>query len=357
MKKFLSFLLVSMLFVLPVKADDVLVTENKDENLVEVQTIEADESVRYDKHVDGSTVLLGNDVKYSGESNGILFGAGNDVLSSGEGEYQILAGYNVTLEGTALKDAFLFGNIVNVNSTVKRDILICGSTVKLSGNFDRNVTIYASKVTLENVNVAGNVKIKASDIFIEKNVKIDGELNYEYTNTVSKDDTALYKNEVATKMTVASNVTNHIKSRAISYGAMLLVFVILALAVPGSFKNVADKKIEFFDIISYIGYALVFIILVPVLALMLIMLSIGVPLALIVFGLYILVIYLSYAYFGYYIGKQIYKSSGKEDNVLLEGLIGITILYLLSLIPQVGPFITVLSYLCGIGVIIFKFKK
>ena len=74
-------------------------------------------------------------------------------------------------------------------------------------------------------------------------------------------------------------------------------------------------------------------------------------------ALYIAAIYLSYAYMGYYIGKKLWLSKNKEENVLLEGLIGITILYLVSLIPVVGAPITFIAYLTGLGIIIFKFKK
>ncbi len=354
MKKFLSLIIICMLFVMPVKADEI-VLENEIDFIPE-QAIDAGESVRQNKNTDGSAILAGNDLEYTGNTKGILFEAGNDVLANGNSEYSILAGYNVKLNGVTSKDAFLFGSMIEVSANVKRDILIFGSTVTLSGNFDRNVTIYASKVILKDTNIAGDVKINASDIFLEKGVIINGKLDYVYQNA-SIDSSAVIGEVSGIKQTTTSNVNNMIKYRAISYGSMLLVFVCLALIVPGCFKNVGENKVAFFDIISYIGYALVFIILVPVLALMLVMLSIGIPLALMVFALYLLVIYLSYAYFGYYIGKQLYKVKGLEDNVLLEGLLGITILYLISLIPGFGPFVTILSYLCGIGIIIFKFKK
>ena len=351
MKKFLSLIIMCVLFVMPVRADEVNeVVYEKEQKVI------ASEKVKDDKNVDGSVVLAGNELDYSGISKGILIEAGNDILANGESEYSLLAGYNVTLKGTTLKDAFLFGSMIDVTANVKRDIFIAGSTVVLTGNFDRDVTIYASKVTLKDANILGNVKIHANDLFIEKNVNIDGRMDYKYTN-VSIDSSAKINELVGEKVTQTSNVNITIKNRAISYGSLLLVFAMLALVAPICFKNVGENKVAFFDIISYIGYALVFIILVPVLALMLVMLSIGIPLALIVFALYLLVIYLSYAYFGYYIGKQIYKARGKEDNILIEGLLGITILYLVSLIPGFGPFVTILSYLCGIGIIIFKFKK
>ena len=327
--KILIFMASFMLFLGPVFA-----LENQPVNdTITDQVIEASEKLKFNKKVSASTILAGNNITYNGITDGISFIAGNEIANEGISTYGVLAGNKISFEGKSTDDAFIAGNEITINGEVVRDLLVAGYTVKLSGSIGRNVTIYAREVILENVNVSGNVKIDAESVTVGANTNIIGEL------------------------TVAKNTMNVFKTRAISYASMLFLFVIMAIFIPSCFKRVSECESNFYQIITYIGYALVFLILVPVAVLMLIMFTIGVPLAIIGIVLYIAIIYFAYMYTGYYIGKNFYKRIGKESNILLEGLIGITLLYVFSLVPVVGGIITLLSYLIGIGIILCSFKK
>ena len=159
----------------------------------------------------------------------------------------------------------------------------------------------------------GRIVINLRELFKELSNLCDQE-GYTYNTLL-----AIYKDMATFVNSYKGNeytFLNTLKGRAISFASLLFVFVILALLIPNSFKNVGDEKASFTGIVTYIGYALVFLILVPVASLILMMLIIGLPVALMMIGLYIAAIYLSYAYMGYYLGKKIWLSKNKEENIL-----------------------------------------
>ena len=47
----------------------------------------------------------------------------------------------------------------------------------------------------------------------------------------------------------------------------------------------------------------------------------------------------------------------KENNVLLIGLIGISIVYVLNMIPVIGGYIAMISLMIGLGIVLKLFKK
>lgn len=357
MKRFMTALIISLLFLSPVYACEGVPGANCAD---ETQAyFAADESVTYTASNDGSTFLAGNVVSYKGTNDGILFAAGNNVNTTGNVEYGLLAGNNVDIFGNIKRDLFVAGNMVHVESNVSRDAFLVGSHVIISGTIDRNIVVIGEEVTIDKASIKGNVRVFTEKLVVNDSAKIGGTLLYN-SKEAAISSKAQIKEVVATDHVFVNHqnyAITFVTSKLLSYASVLVVFVVLALAIPSSLTKVGEEKANFLQIVTYIGYALLFVILVPVAAVMLMMLGIGLPLALIVIGLYILTLYISVIYAGYYIGKRIFDSKGKDHNTLLEGLVGISILYLLYLIPHIGAILMLLAHLCGIGIIIFKFKK
>ena len=98
--------------------------------------------------------------------------------------------------------------------------------------------------------------------------------------------------------------------------------------------------------------------MVPITVSILFILLIGTPLAIILLLVYGVCMYLANMFMGYYLGNYIWNKFIKKDkNILLIGLIGISVLYLLSLIPIIGLFTALISFLCGYGLIVETLKK
>lgn len=348
-----------MLFALPIGAlaeeavtasNSSTTTDTYEENSF---VVAADNDVSYNKSVDGSAVVAGNSVNFTGKTNGVLVEAGNNVTNTGSSEYALIAGNTVNLSGVYEKDSLILGDVINVNNSAEfgRDTFIFGSTVTLSGIYDRNVVIYADSITLDNVTITGDAKLIANKIVIKDSTNISGNVTY------STND----KNEIssAAKMGPVTLVTNQTRSygdelltSVYSYACVLFLFAVLALAIPKIFNRTAKEEFGAMPIFTLFGYGLLVLILVPILSLVLFSLYISIPFALILLGLYIMALYLSNIFTGYYVGKHLWtKIFKKDDNMLLEGLVGISFLFILSLIPYLGVVTAIISFLCGLGLI------
>ncbi len=363
-KKFLVFLLAALLFAFPVFAEETNCIggpEGTNCSTIEESVFKAGDSATYDKEVLGSAFVAGNIASFSGDADGVLFIAGNSVDVKGEAEYSVIAGNTINVSGRVLKDSFIAGNVITINANVGRDLYAAGSQIRLTGVVDRNVYIAGDVITLEDVEIMGNVTLLGSNITIGKNVNISGTLKYTKDKATINSAASIGSLEAVDANDYGYVTINPflvtLKVKAFSYLSLLLVFVIMAVFTPVLLRGVGKDELSAMQIITYIGYALVFLILVPMASIILFAFVIGIPLALLALVAYGITIYLAYAYMGYYIGRKLMSKSGREENALLEGLIGITALYVISLIPYVGGFISFLARLCGIGIMLFTVYK
>src|SRR5574344_26125 len=353
-KKFLSILCLLVMFLsLPTYAlaDDTTLTTNYDTFDEKGFVLEADNNVNYTKSVDGSALIAGNTVDVSNYVDGVLIGAGNTVTSSGSSEYAVLLGNSINASGTYIKDSLIAGNSININKNtlLERDAFIFGSDVTLSGTVGRNVTIYANTITLDNVTIQGDAKRVASKIVIKDATTIYGDVTYSDNdvNEISK----------VAKMGTVTTVKNEEKSYKDSllislygYAGVLFVFAVLAMLIPKLFAKISKEEFDAISIFGACGYGLLLLVLVPILCIILFSLYIAIPLGLIILSLYFMILYLANIFAGYYVGKNIWaKVFKKESNMLLEGLVGITLLFVLSLIPYVGVVTSIISFLLGLG--------
>lgn len=354
LKKYLfSLILLAMLVCTPVHAEE---TNNYD-----VQDFYWDtaNNLIFNHNVFGSSVVAGNSVDISGNVDGILVGAGNALNDKGTSEYAVLAGNTIDVAGSHQKDVLIAGNSITVRNNAKfgRDLFVFGSMVDLSGTVTRNVTIYADIVNVDEANINGNVKIYANAITVGDEVTIKGSLSYTSDNLQVSKVAQIGSLE---KIQIEDNYSyfNELSNKIISYVSLLLVFAVLALTIPKVFEKTKKCEFSFMKILTLSGDGLLLLVLVPIAIVLLLTIVIGAPLALIILALYLIMLYLSNAFAGYYLGKYIWtKFIKKEDNILLEALIGITILFILYLIPFVGVITSMLSFLAGLGLIVLTIKK
>ena len=113
-----------------------------------------------------------------------------------------------------------------------------------------------------------------------------------------------------------------------------------------------------FNIVSSLGFGLLTIILIPIISILLLISTFASSLGVLLLVLFVISICLSTIFTSYYIGSIIWdKFIKKERNTLLIGLIGITIIKILSIIPIFGSIVTFLSLLFGLNIIIKLFTK
>ena len=65
-----------------------------------------------------------------------------------------------------------------------------------------------------------------------------------------------------------------------------------------------------------------------------------------------ILIYVSSLFFGYLVGNLIISKLKKEHNIYLDGLIGITLITILSYVPYISIFISMISICAGFGILV-----
>lgn len=313
-------------------------------------------------NVSGTSMIAGESTETKGDVQGINFMAANNIKFGGQSDYLACAGNSIKIGGRVLNDTFIAGNIIDIKSSayLERDVMIAGSDVEINGSIGRNVTIYAAKVVIDEASIGGNVKIYAEDVTIGDLAKIVGNVS------VPKD----------AKTKISSNITDITKTSAIhtedadvfmqflvnkvwSFMGIVLVFAVFTLLLPNIFNKIQKKyeKVDFNQGIESITKGLVFLIIVPVLSIVCLLIPFGTPLSLIMFALYIIVIYLSKMFFAYLLGYKIWQKYFKSDiNLLVVGIIGLLVLFVLDFIPIIRGLSSMISLLFGIGILVELFN-
>lgn len=310
--------------------------------------------------VDGSSIILGNTIDTKNSVKGIDMVLGNNISYNGNSDYSLIFGNSINVKGVTNNDGFIFGNIITFDKEYKnaRDLFVFGNSVTIKGEIDRDVNIYASSVILDEVTIKGNVKINASSIEL-KNATIDKTLSYNEDSNIKISDNAKLSNKETFKVE-KETVTDKILNNIVDYVSVLIVFAALALLLPNIFKKIENKleNVSITKFISMLGYGLFFLIIIPIIFILLLTISFGIPLSLLIFTIYMIVILLNIILTGYFIGLIIWKKFIKKDtNILLVGLIGITLIKVLSLIPYVGNIVILISLLLSLSIFSQLFTK
>lgn len=344
--KILLILITSFIMIIPVEAKDV--------NHFKAS---ADESVSVKENVNGSMALAGEKVLLKGNVKGASFMAGYDVTLNGTSEYVALAGEKVSINGTVTRDTVIAASEVEISeeADLQRDVIILAGNVKVSGNIGRNVSIYADTIKFKNAQINGNVKIKGSEIKVNQNTIINGNLTYPSDSAITISD-----NSVKGKITKTESVIEEesyldvVMSNVLSLITSIFVFAVISLLLPKAFNKIQTEyeKVDFNKGLEIFIEGLVFLIVVPIIVMFLLVTTIGLPIALILLVLYIIAIYLSKIFASYLLGYKLWqKYSTKDINILVLGMIGLIIIFVLELIPVVNSLVSIITLLIGLGMI------
>ena len=323
---------------------------------IKAMPIDFKNSVTEEINAEGSYVTVANNIDINSNVKGINMLVGNTIKSKGESEYLISIGNNVEINDIIKNDGFIFGNVVNINSTIERDLLILASDVTISGNINKNATIYAMQVTINGK--IENLDIKAQTIIIDgaeiNNLSYNEDASIEITNSQITNTNKTDK--IYQELTIQEKIINYIYE----IGGFLVIFLAFYFIVPKLFERIEknNENISILNVFSLFGFGALSLILLPIILIITFSLVFCLPLTILLLVLYIIAICLSGLFTGYLLGYILRtKLMKKQNNILLNGLIGITLIKVLELIPVLGTLLMVLSVMIGMGVILQQFKK
>lgn len=321
---------------------------------------QAGDKVSIEDKLDGTAFIAGNEIKVNNKIDGIGFVAGNKLTFNANQEYLFGAGNEIVIEKDVEKDLFLAGNDIKVNGNVLRDTYLAANTITINGNLNRNSYIYANEVTLKGT-FNGNVTVYAANINIE-GAKITGTLKYNkdavidgLNNTIKTKTYNTTSNKITFKEYMYAIVSKYVH---ITMLAIVLVFVCEKL-FKKSLKQTEDLTAKKTAILCGKGFLI--LIGVPMVALMLLLTGIFSSVGVIGGIIYGILVYIANIFTAYTVAHKLDKKYFKKNmNSYILMIVGLFIIYVLSYIPYIGGFVSLLSLLFGLGIsgnMIIEMKK
>lgn len=313
--------------------------------LADSRYISSEDNLVLDKDYNNSHIAFGQDVSINNHVDGIYLVFGESLKYQAENDYVALFGNRLDISGK-IRDGAIFSNNVNFKDVeIERDIVIFGNRVELSGTFRGNVLIYADTVIINDSNIDQDLNVFSENLSIDKDTSVLGNLKYEEDTKISIDSDNI-NNIIVSNNRITENKKDEVLDHVYSVIRLLVIFLVMYLLIPKVFDKINNNVGKNF------GYGLISFIVLPIVLIILLFTNLATSIAIIGIMLYIIFIMISKVLVGYIIGKYLYTKVFKlEEKKYLCGLIGIIILYLLSIIPYIGGWITFASLIYSFGII------
>ncbi len=318
--------------------------------------------------VNSSLYAAGRTVDIAGQVNGDVICAGQNVTISGKVNGDVIcAGQTVHVSGIVTGDVRVAGQTVTVNANVTgnltaaaqsfslageskigRDVGVAGSDVTLDGDIGRDLAIGGSNINIANI-IGRSVTAGVQNLTIRDQAHVGGDLTYTSTDQAS----------IASRAHIAGRTTWH-KAKGQSHGnrygrmfavslgvgavvvvSLLLSTFVLVLLFPATFQQATKRALG--DPLKTFLTGLLASFAVPVLIVALMMTVIGLPLGLLLLFSWLLVLFLSGAFFSYFIGRLILKNQAHPVAVMVLG----------TALVSVAHFIPILGIITFLAVIWF----
>ncbi|MBP6880957.1 polymer-forming cytoskeletal protein [Candidatus Saccharibacteria bacterium] len=352
-------------------ASAVTVRENNDEYRVsETQTINDDIFVKSNRVViegvvNGDVYVAGSDISIRGVVNGDVFAAGSSIEVTGTIRDDLYAaGQTISLNKAEIGDSFIgFGaNVKTTDDTAIGGSVIAGSSMlTLSGDIGRGVMAGSDNVLL-NARVGQNSIISTSSLTIGEKAKINRDIDL-YSEKKAKRETG---SQVVGKINLKQHEEKDDAPYLAGFVAKLMAAVflfttslIIGLAAIYVFRQSAERVINIKSkdygqtfiwgiIIALIGIPISFLLMLSL---------IGFPLGIIALVLWLLAIFTAKIPGSYLLGRYLLqkRSANRSDaklvvSPLIALALGLSIYYIVGLIPFVGGLVTTIISILGLGV-------
>ena len=319
--------------------------------------IKVDENVTVkNETIEGTSFNFGNSVDIESNINGILFQFANNAVNKSNQDYLFLFSNNVTIDKATFKDGFIFGNTINIDSSnIQRDAYVFGNNVNINNNIGRDLKVFAADSTINGV-INGNLFIEAENITISDGTVVKGTLTYPKNAKIfiSK-DAQINKTKLTDGITIDDKEESYfskLQSKFISFLNLLVVGIVFMLVFRKKFENIILSKESIFQ---NLGIGLLSLLFIPIASILLFTTIVGFSLGVILIGIYILLIYTSTLITSYSISNYVLNNKIKNKYLIL--IIGLSVIYLLKLVPVLGTIVSLICLLYGLGFVTNSFIK
>jgi cytoskeletal protein CcmA (bactofilin family) len=315
----------------------------------------------------GTYYAAGRDVTIDADVNGDLVCAGQNVTVNGAIHGDILcAAQTLTINGRVDGSVRLAGQVVNVTGSVGRNGTIAGQTVDISGHISGDLGMLAQTASVNSAvdsdvygviqdltigSSVGGVAARVDTLQLTSNAHVKGNVNYTSPNSAT-----INQSQVGGSIThsVAAPV-HHTRSWGsviwmiifLIFGIWVIAFV-LALVVPRSVERVTE--VMFAKPGLSIGVGVATMILTPIAAVLLLFTVIGIPLAVLLWLLWVLGLAFSYVIAAIGVGLLLLQWTGWNKGSLLWAVaIGVPVAIIIFNIPFIGWLAALVALWWGFG--------
>jgi len=308
-------------------------------------------------------LVAAGEIDVASKISGDLLCASGAVYIDGpvDGDISCAAG-TIVINGRVSGDVRVFGGNVELNSRIDGDLIVMGGNVQLknSATVKRDTIIRGGNVvflgTANNMDIqgvavvfgglaTGNVFVTGQTVSFQKGSFVAGNLTYGSTKNVDlsnvRVDGSTYRKVLEPRPTVKQN---YYKNTFYAFLAMTLIGIIFVLLLPYHARLISYKCGE--NLWTCLGLGLVIFVVTPFIVLGLLFTFIGIPLALILGFLYLVVVYTAKLATGFWFSTTF--SEGKVMRLLMLAF-GLFLVYVAVSLPYIGWIINALVALLGIG--------
>lgn len=261
--------------------------------------------------------------------------------------------------------SLLVANHIKLTAPITGDVLIIAGKVDLESEVTGDATIIAGQITLAG-HTAGDIVAIGGNVDIRPQAVIDGNVKYLQSSSLSIAPGAVIHGKLEpwvepkvgkTQIKAVTHTQHHFPM--LFYTGLFIVGLILSFGFPKqSLSLLANvRQRPWMSLISGLGV----LIIVPILIITSLITVIGLPLSIILFGLYLAGLWLAYAYAGWLIGASLVKvirpsiDFNQRFLKIVMLIVGLAALYIVGNIPYIGFWFKVLVLLLGLGGIALTF--
>ena len=315
-------------------------------------------TVDIDAIISGDVVAAGGDLFIANHIKGDVNVAGGSVHIRGEILDDVrTAGGEITVDATIGDDLIASGGkiYVSAGSTIGGEAWLAGGDVHVAGTISKNLLVAAGSARLSGI-VHGDVMIQGGEIHILEGAIIDGDLHYESPNQANIHATA----------TIAGNVTyeqvewddSH-RGEGIFFVITLVVASIVLFKLFPGFTLSAAGRISA-DPLTTLAAGLLALIIMPVIAVLLISIVLGVWVGLSLLALYFVALLLGFLVACFFLGERgarlLNKDVGTSRRRLFFTAIAILALGFIKLIPVIGGWVLFVLLWLGFGAVVMEVR-
>lgn len=332
---------------------------------VPTDLINAGQNVDVGGNVQGDAILAGANVSFSGNTTGDILLAGGNVRVKGDsaGNVRVVGG-NITLDGVVNKNVTIVGGsvIIDEDSVVKGNLYVAGGSVELRGQVQGNAAVYGSQVIFSG-KVQGNADFEASEVIIRQDAAIAGNLTY-----ASSTDLAISEGVVrgtVTKVPMKNYASNYAQTKQAEstsnlgvivwqFLSLLVVMLVLSRFFAKQIKALT-LPIAREEVWARIASGFIWLVLNPIIIFITFLTVIGLPLALMLLFVYVVLLIIALAITPALLGRlantklKLYAETADGQTLWKDFILGYVLMQLIGLVPVLGALFLLLLFLFSFG--------